>query len=78
MSPVNDVKPGWVNIARHLQASVTGNNGYAIVTLKVMVVKGDPVFWFKAEVKPIQPMAITGIEVTAPLLGLLATMADDE
>lgn len=74
----SDIKPGWLNIARHMQAMTTDNGGYAVVTLKVMVIRNEPLFWFKADVSQIQPMAISGLQLTAPLLGLLATLADDD
>lgn len=72
-----DVKPGWLNIARHLQAMTTENKGFAVVTLTVMVRGNEPLFWFRAEPKQVQPMSIAGLEVTAPLLGLLASMANE-
>ena len=70
-----DVKPAWLNVARQGQATASSNNGYAIVTIKVVVLKGDPVFWFEGQLEKIQPMALTNLRLTEPLIGLIAAAA---
>ena len=71
----SDIQPGWLNIARHGQAAASGNGGYALITIKVMVLKNQPVFWYQADVAKIQPMALADLTVTEPLLALLAASA---
>ena len=73
----SDIQPGWLNIARHGQAAASGNGGYALITIKVMVLRNEPVFWYQANVEKIQPMALGNLTITEPLMALLAASALD-
>ena len=74
-----DIKPGWLNVARHMQAAASKGNGegFAIVNIRVMVLGNEPMFWFQATTTPIHPMGLKDIKMDAKLLGVLAKMAED-
>lgn len=56
-SPIpQDVQPEWLNVVRRIQASLPGNQGYAIITIRVLVDSTNrPRFWTAPEVVKIEP-----------------------
>ena len=42
----SDVKPQWLNVIRRLQSACHGNQGYAVLSIRVLVNgMGEPVCW---------------------------------
>lgn len=72
-----DIKKGWHNPIRAAQAACHDNKGYAIVTLRVVVNKNEPVFWLEPNVQKIHPAAIAGVSFSPVLIGLLAEITTD-
>lgn len=71
-----DVKRGWLNPIRAVQAACTSNKGYGIVQLTVVVKKNEPVFWLEPELKKVHPAALGGATFSPTLLGLLIAAAE--
>lgn len=66
-----DIKPGWLNVARRLQSvACTENRGCALLKMYVLVEGDVPVFWFPPEIKKLEPRGTT----TGELLDRLAEM----
>ena len=56
-----DIRPKWKNVARRMQSVACKQNGYAIVTIQVLVgPSGDPAFWFEPALRKIEPMQSSG------------------
>jgi len=42
----DDVKPQWLNVIRRLQSACHGNQGLAVLSIRVLVdASGEPVLW---------------------------------
>jgi len=42
----SDVKPQWLNVIRRLQSACHGNQGLAVLSIRVLVdASGEPVLW---------------------------------
>ena len=42
----DDVKPQWLNVIRRLQAACHGNQGLAVLSIRVLVdAEGEPLLW---------------------------------
>lgn len=53
--PPQDIKTGWLNVARRLQ-SVARTQGLALVSITVLVdQEGCPRFWLEPNVRKIEP-----------------------
>ena len=73
MNLTTDIKPGWLNVIRRFQSESGKQNGFAIITMKVVVdSEGNPVFWTSPEACKLEPkrgaekflaQIITGMEV---------------
>lgn len=51
-----DIRHGWLKVARRIQAALSGNRGAAIVTIHVIVDENsDPMFWTAPDVILIEP-----------------------
>jgi len=70
-----EIKKGWHNPIRAIQAACTDNKGYGIVTLTVVVNKNEPVFWLEPEMRKIHPASIAGVSFSPTIIGLLAQIA---
>lgn len=56
-----DIKREWLNLTRRVQSALTHNNGFAVVTVTVLVGPDNtPVAWSSPEVKLIEPRANAG------------------
>jgi hypothetical protein len=52
----DDVKPQWLNVIRAMQAACRRNQGYATVTVKVLVNRdGVPINWSEPRLEKIHP-----------------------
>lgn len=54
-----DVKPEWLNVVRRLQSACHGNQGYAVLSLRVLV-NGDgaPVCWTEPDRVKVEPRSL--------------------
>jgi len=51
-----DVKPQWLNVVRRLQSACHGNQGYAVLSIQVLVNgTGDPVCWTEPKRVKLEP-----------------------
>jgi hypothetical protein len=42
----DDIKPQWLNVIRRLQSACYGNQGLAVLSIRVLVgVDGEPICW---------------------------------
>ena len=52
----DDIKPQWLNVIRAMQAACHRNQGYATVTVKVLVNReGEPINWSEPRLEKIHP-----------------------
>lgn len=52
-----DIKPNWLNVARKWQSVCCQQNGFAVVTMRVLIGPGgEPVMWFEPTMQHIEPM----------------------
>ena len=52
-----DIKPNWLNVARKCQSVCSGQNGFAVVQMKLLIGPGgEPVFWFEPSMHNIEPL----------------------
>jgi len=58
-----DISGEWLNAIRSAIATCSGNNGYALVELKIAV-KDNKVIMYYPEITKIQPRKIAGVKVT--------------
>jgi len=62
MSTPLDVKPCWFNFIRRLQSVGAQNNGYAIITISVVIdADGDPKLWTEPRVTKLEPKRIDDV-----------------
>jgi hypothetical protein len=73
-----DIKPSWLNPIRAAQAACRSNRGYAILTLKIVVDKNDPVAWLDPELSKIHPARLAGGNLSPSLLGIMLELGKDE
>jgi hypothetical protein len=71
-----DIKPSWLNPVRAAQAACRTNRGYAVVTLRIVVNKNDPMMWAEPEVVKIHPARISEYPVSPTLLAVMLELAD--
>lgn len=51
-----DIKPGWFNLVRRMQAAARCQQGYAILTIRVVVdADGKPLTWTEPSVTNLSP-----------------------
>jgi hypothetical protein len=54
----DDIKSPWLNVLRRLQSALSGQQGYAIVSIDVVVDESNaPVFWSEPRVVKLEPKA---------------------
>jgi len=64
-----DVKPQWLNVIRRLQSACHGNQGLAVLSIRVLVdAAGEPVLW----TEPLR----TKLEPKSTALDTLLLLAD--
>lgn len=52
----SDVKPQWLNVIRRLQSACHGNQGYAVLSIRVLVNgTGEPVCWTEPARVKVEP-----------------------
>jgi hypothetical protein len=65
----SDVKPQWLNVIRRLQSACHGNQGLAVLSIRVLVdAAGEPLLWT-------QPVR-TNLEPKSRALDTLLLLAD--
>jgi len=65
----SDVKPQWLNVIRRLQSACHGNQGLAVLSIRVLVDgEGEPVLW----TEPLR----TKLEPKSTALDTLLLLAD--
>lgn len=58
---VQELRPRWVNFASRLQSALYRNQGYALVTITVLIDESNnPVVWGPPEVSKIEPAMSAG------------------
>lgn len=58
---IQDLKPGWLNIARRMQQVARTQQGLAIMTVHVIVDdSGAPIQWLSPEMKLFEPKSNKG------------------
>ena len=58
---VQELRPRWVNFASRMQSSLHRNQGYALVTITVLVDESNnPVAWGPPDVSKIEPAMSAG------------------
>lgn len=77
MTP-DDIKDQWLSVIRHLQAKCSGNNGYAVIDLRIVVAGDTPVIWREASMAKIHPKSIRNLQMTPQIAALLGGMIADE
>lgn len=51
-----DIKPQWLNVIRAMQAACCRNQGYATVSIKVLINRnGEPINWSEPKLEKIHP-----------------------
>ena len=54
-----DVKPEWLNVVRRLQSACHGNQGYAVLSIAILVDdKGKPVGYLEPLLHKIEPKSL--------------------
>lgn len=76
-SITEDIKPSWLNPIRAAQATCRSNRGYAILTLRIVVNKNDPVIWLDPELSKIHPARLAGADLSPSLLGSMLELGRD-
>lgn len=55
-----DVKPQWLNVIRRLQSACHGNQGYAVLSIRILVNgTGEPVCWTEPGRVKVEPKSLT-------------------
>lgn len=66
----DDIKPQWLNVIRRLQSACYGNQGLAVLSIRVLVdADGEPVLWTEPQRVKLEPRS-AGLET---LLDLTST-----
>ena len=56
MPIIEDIKSNWLNVVRRMQAALYNQQGYAIVSIDVIVDSdNNPVFWSEPRVVKLEP-----------------------
>lgn len=71
-----DVKKGWLNVARAAQAACSGNKGFGIISFTVVVSGNEPLIYLEPELKKIHPHSMSAGQISPALLGVLLNLAD--
>lgn len=71
-----DVKKEWLNPIRAAQAACHGNEGYAVVTLTVLVRGNEPVIWLQPQSEKLEPKRLASHGMSVELLGAIADMIE--
>jgi len=62
-----DIKPQWLNVIRRLQSACYGNQGLAVLSIRVLVdADGEPVLWTEPQRVKLEPRS-TGLETLLDL-----------
>lgn len=57
-SPITDIRPQWLNVARRIQSAACRQNGIAVVTIKVIVgADGNPILYEEPTLVKIEPVS---------------------
>ena len=52
----DDIKPQWLNVIRRLQSACHGNQGLAVLSIRVLVdAQGEPVLWTEPQRVKLEP-----------------------
>jgi hypothetical protein len=63
----DDIKPQWLNVIRRLQSACYGNQGLAVLSIRVLVdERGEPILWTEPSRIKLEPKA-TGLETLLDL-----------
>lgn len=54
---IQDLHPGWLNVARRLQAASAQQQGAAIITVRIIVDGTNPICWLEPEIIKLEPKA---------------------
>lgn len=55
----SDVKSQWLNVVRRLQSACHGNQGYAVLSIRVLVNgTGEPVCWTEPKRTKLEPKSV--------------------
>lgn len=68
-----DVQKGWLKFSRRMQAALTKNHGYALVTVTIAAHKCNAVQWLPPKVELIEPSGID-VELTDEMFKALVTL----
>jgi len=59
----DDIKPQWLNVIRRLQSACYGNQGLAVLSIRVLVdSEGEPVLWTEPTRVKLEPKS-AGLEM---------------
>jgi hypothetical protein len=63
----DDIKPQWLNVVRRLQSACYGNQGLAILSIRVLVdADGEPILWTEPTRVKLEPKS-AGLETLLDL-----------
>jgi hypothetical protein len=63
----DDIKPQWLNVVRRLQSACYGNQGLAILSIRVLVdAGGEPILWTEPTRVKLEPKS-AGLETLLDL-----------
>jgi hypothetical protein len=63
----DDIKPQWLNVIRRLQSACYGNQGLAVLSIRVLVdSEGEPVLWTEPSRVKLEPKS-AGLEMLLDL-----------
>ena len=61
-SLTDDIKPQWLNVVRRLQSACYGNQGLAVLSIRVLVdAEGEPICWTAPARVKLEPKS-TGLD----------------
>jgi len=70
-----DVKPCWFNVVRRAQSACTGNNGFALMTISIVVNEGEAIMWLPPEIQKVEPSKLSKeVELSTQVITALATL----
>ena len=70
------VSPKWANVIRALEASCQYNNGFAVVTMKIVVNTNSPVLWMEPTCAKLHPGRMAQTQMTPALAAALTAMLE--
>ena len=72
-----DVKPGWLKVARHAQACASKYE-LAEMTIRVSIIKGDAFVWPQPKIVPVSPQSVAEAEMSPMAMAAILSICQHE